>query len=122
MSPENNVTEADKNVAILASRFLVDHINNNLLKSYSDICAKYELKSMNSFQVADKKLKRYSIIFETSPNNATFDALVSVSDDDQGFKVIGKVTRISLYGETAGCMPRYELKNYCYCKSNLKEV
>lgn len=120
MAPKNNVLDSDTKVATLASEFLVDYINNKLLKSYSGICVEHKLKAMKSFQVVDKELNRYSIIFETSPNNAVFDALVNVSTDNQRFEVIGKVTRISLYGKTASCMLKYELKNYCYCKSNLK--
>lgn len=120
MVPKNNVIDGDTKVATLASEFLVDYINNQLLKSYSNICVQYKLKAMKSFQVVDKKLNKYSIIFETSPNNAVFDALVDVSNDNERFEVIGKVTRISLYGKTADCMLKYELKNYCYCKSNLK--
>ncbi len=127
IDPKEKLTEADTKVATVASQFLVDHINNFLLKEHSNICVKYELKSLKDFEIIDKQLNKYSIIFETSPNDATFDGRVILKDVDNPqlsskFQVIGQITRISLYGDTSSCMPNYLLKNYCYCSFNLNST
>lgn len=120
-NPHFKVTANDKKVAAVASKFLVDYINNVLLKDLSKECVKYELKTLKDFQVIDSK---FSIIFETSPNNAIFEGLVTLKDynnDEIGkkFNVIGKIVRVSLYGNTSSCLTSYDLMNYCYCKFNL---
>ncbi len=108
-------------IAKAASHFLVDHINNVILKQFHKSCVKYGLKKTRDFQIVDAKLNKLSVIFETSPNGAVFDGLVSVKDIgsrdlDKQFQIEGKITRISRYGNTSSCMESYELKNFCYCK------
>ena len=124
MNPKEKLSEDDSRVANIASYFLVDHINNDILKKYSKQCVRYELKSLKDFRIIDTRVNKYSIIFETSPNNAVFDGLVTVRDINspdiaKKFQVVGKIVRVSLYGNTSSCMTSYDLKNYCYCKLNL---
>ena len=100
-------------VVVNGAEFLVDYINNVLLKQHREKCAKLHLKSVQMAKKFSAELNKYSIIFTTNPNNATFDATFVVLQ--KGFELKGSISRISLYGLTSHCIENYFLKNYCYC-------
>ena len=101
-----------------AAKYLVKYINEVLLVDHQDICMPLEFKQIKDAQIVDPRLFKYSIIFETEPNSAIFDGLVVTdSKAKEGFSVIGKISRVNLYGSTSNCMESYFLKNYCYCRS-----
>lgn len=110
-----------------AAKFMVDHINNVLLKDYQDICMKLKLSKILDAQIYGSKKDRYSIIFQTSPNDAVFDGTIilepstSIMSSD-GFKIYGEIIRVNTYGLSSICIQKYHLKNYCYCYEYHKKI
>ena len=115
--------------------FLVSHINDNLLKDYRSICMNLTLNKIIDAQMYQNKNK-YSVIFQTSPNNAVFDASFTFKNKtttshtfknstsnstlaQYDFQVFGQIIRINEYGQTSKCMKVYSLKNFCYCNKKL---
>ena len=112
-----NVNLKNKNV-VEGAEFLVDYVNNVLLKDYQDLCIQLNLQSILMAKQFSNYQRKYSVIFTTSPNNATFDATFvrnGLNLFQSKFKLIGNINRISLYGLTSKCIDNYFLKNYCYC-------
>ena len=112
------------------AQFLIDYINKNLLKKFSNVCTELTLLKINN---AKKFLKqeKYSIIFETLPNKAIFDGIFALSSKvlnkttttittnsiiSNKYSVIGKLSRLNFYGSTANCINDHFLRNYCYCE------
>jgi len=114
-----DLSEKDLQIAQNAAQFLVEYINTDLLADHQNICIPLEFKQISDAQIVDKKFSKYSIIFETNPNGAIFDSLVSMNSTNNRFNLIGKISRVTLYGSTANCMDSNFLKNYCYCRSYL---
>ena len=119
--------------------FLVSHINDYLLKDYRSICMNLTLNKIIDAQMYQNKNK-YSVIFQTSPNNAVFDASFTFKNKtttssnhktlfknsssnstlaQYDFQVFGQIIRINEYGQTSKCMKVYSLKNFCYCNKKL---
>jgi len=101
----------------LAAQFLVQHINEVILVEHRNACVPLEFKRISDLQIVDGELAKYSIIFETMPNGAIFDAMVINNKENNTFQLIGLISRVNLYGSTSKCMQSYFLKNYCYCRS-----
>ena len=115
--------------------FLVGYINNYLLKDYKTICMNLTLYKIIDAQKYQENT--FSVIFQTGPNNAAFDAKFLVSFKKEfntsnnqtsenktsilepllspKFKLLGNVVRINRYGLSSECIKVYFLKNYCYC-------
>ena len=123
--------------------FLVSHINDYLLKDYRSICMNLTLNKIIDAQIYQNKNK-YSVIFQTSPNKAVFDASFTFKNKTTSsysytrsfknstlaltsnstlaqydFQVFGQIIRINEYGQTSKCMKIYSLKNFCYCNNKL---
>ena len=115
--------EIDTNDEIIqhGAFYLVDYINNYLLKSYKKICMILKLKRVIDAQIILEKVNKYSIIFETYPNNAKFDAQFKVENIRKNqlpkLRLIGKIIRINSYGMSSRCIDNYGLRNFCYCFS-----
>ena len=115
----NNMSSVVK----LAAIYLVDYINEVILKDSKNICVKYELNEIiDSQMIIDGSIKKYLIIFKVSPNNAVFDGTVienDLSSTELGkkFNLDGQIQRISTYGTTSSCVTIYFLRSYCYCKN-----
>ena len=62
-----------------------------------------------------KALEDYLVTFQVFPGNGMFEATVRHSTVDDQFEVIGDISRINAYGDTAHCMPSYSLQKYCHC-------
>ncbi len=108
-------TQSDPKLVAKAAKFLVNLINK-YLRNYENLCSKVVLtKILDSKKIYN--VNKYSLIFETSPNSAVFDATVLVKG---GFELVGKITRLNMYGRTSYCMDSLFLKNYCYCIKQLK--
>lgn len=101
--------------------YVVDYINRVLLKEFKELCMELELKNVLDAQVSKGKTTEYSIIFQTYPNDAKFDAKFELEDTENSlspkFKLIGKIVRINSYGMSSKCIKNYALRNFCYCYS-----
>jgi len=117
-----DLSKKDLQIVQNAAQFLVQYINRDLLGNHQNICLPLEFKQISDAQIVDRKFSKYSIIFETNPNEAIFDGLISINPTNNHFKLIGKISRVTLYGSTANCMDSNFLKNYCYCRSNLNST
>lgn len=110
-----------------AAKYMVDHINNVLLKDHQDICMRLKLSKILDAQIYSLTSNKYSVIFQTSPNDAVFDGTIilepsnSVLSSD-GFKIFGEIIRINTYGISSICIQKYHLKNYCYCYEYHKKL
>jgi hypothetical protein len=62
------------------TQFMIDHINNELLGKYQDICMRLELINIIEVQGFRKNPSKYAIIFVVGPNNATFDGTISFEE------------------------------------------
>lgn len=107
-------------IILKAAKYMVDYINDVLLKDYHDICMKLKVSKILEAQVYGSNKDKYSIIFETSPNNAVFDGTIILEPSNNillsdGFKIQGEIIRVNAYGISSICIQKYHLKNYCYC-------
>ena len=102
-----------------ATLYVIDYINDVLLKQFSDICMQLSFKNVTDAQILQQGAAEveYSIIFETYPNEARFDAKFQVDDLDGSFKLVGNIVRINSYGLSSKCIEDYQLRNFCYCYS-----
>ena len=113
------------------------------LKAYSDICEHLNIvkvKEATRLVESDKVLryigsendvinrKEYfgertkpqediQVVFITSPGAAMFEATVRYDTVHDTFKVVGDISRINIYGHQSDCMPQFNLKKYCQCKT-----
>ena len=107
-------TQSDPKIIDEAAKFLINLINK-FLRNYEHLCSKVILtKILDSKKIYNAN--KYSLIFETSPNGAVFDATVSVKE---GFELVGKISRLNMYGRTSYCVDSIFLRNYCYCINQL---
>ncbi|CAF1060233.1 unnamed protein product, partial [Brachionus calyciflorus] len=117
-------------IILKAANFMVDYINNQVLKDQSKICMELKLSKILDAQIYKNKPEKLSIIFETLPNNATFDGTILIGKEKssekesntkndnhttENFKILGKIVRINSYGLSSSCVKKYHLKNFCYC-------
>ena len=106
----------------LAAVYMVNYINEVILKDSKDICVKYELKEIIDAQLTkDGERNRYLVIFKVSPNDAIFDGTVVEKDMNSPelnhkFNILDRIQRISSYGTTSKCINIYFLRSFCYCK------
>jgi hypothetical protein len=112
------------------AQFIMNLINNVYLQKYKDKCIELKLDKVLRAERFKLNENKYSIIFETKPSNATFDATF-IANKAHGFSVksffdsqsieapfsmVGDVIRINKYGQTSNCVSNYFVKNFCYCK------
>lgn len=120
------------------SNFVVQEINN-ALKPVSDQCAQYQLSSIieaqyvlpkyqkfevvnsNSFwswfsssRIKPEENKRYTVLIQTSPGDAIFEATVDKISKGS-FELLGHIIRNSKYGNTSKCMRVKYLRELCLC-------
>jgi hypothetical protein len=124
-------TDVNSQIIKKGGEFLLNYINNVLLKDHHDICMILKLDTIIDAQFHNKK---YSIIFRTSfPSNAVFDAsyeLIEMKahneklskdeiryDETTKLKLVGRIIRINSYGASSKCINVYWLKNFCYCSN-----
>ena len=94
---------------------LINYINENILQEFKHLCQQIRFKKViNSKKFSGQE--KYSVIFETTPNNAIFDATVMVNET---ISLVGNIIRISMYELTSHCMESRFFKNYCYCRNQL---
>ncbi|CAF1040069.1 unnamed protein product, partial [Brachionus calyciflorus] len=113
-----NIEQNNKKIKEGAT-FMIDHINNQLLKNYSDICMKLSLKKIIEVQSYTNYPGKYTIVLVTLPNEAVFDGTIILKEDkgtNVSYVILGKIIRINSYGITSNCMNKYSLRNYCYCR------
>jgi len=104
---------------------LINYINNNLLNNFKSLCMGLKLKRVIDAQIVIENSNVYSIIFETFPSNAVFDAQLNVEHLNKSllpkYQIVGKITRINTYGMSSRCINNYEMRNFCYCFSYHKK-
>jgi hypothetical protein len=106
--------------------YLINYINYNLLNNFEDLCMRLKLKRVIDAQIVIENSNKYSIIFETFPSNAVFDAQLKVEHLNKSllpkYQIVGKITRINTYGMSSRCINNYEMRNFCYCFSYHKKI
>ncbi|CAL8128855.1 unnamed protein product [Orchesella dallaii] len=113
-----DISTSDKAIK-QASNYAVQFINKIIAK-YSQ-CKVLSLSLIKSAKIVkglkeEEDQEQYQILFETKPNNASFEATVfrRVSKDE--WIVSGTIDRTNLYGNQSHCVDDREAKLYCYCK------
>ncbi len=100
--------------------FVIHLINNVYLEKYQDLCVPLELGKVLRAEGFYLNKNKYSIIIETKPSNATFDATflmhnLGALSIQNNFSIVGDVARINKYSQTSKCVNNYFAKNFCYC-------
>jgi len=103
----------------------VRHINKLLSKHEEPkrLCAELSLSKVISIEYEKfQNEKKYYLIFQTSPNNATYDVRVKKNLETKLVEVDPEISRTNLYREQPFCIKsKYpKLAFFCYCKSFLK--
>ena len=131
----SQVHNKDDHISGEIADFVVQEINK-VLKPVANHCVIYELASIDDIQRIMPKFQeiivkansfnsflhsssvqeddRYSIVIKTSPGDAIFEALVSKTQE--GYTLIGRITRSSKYGKTSECMTDKYLRELCLCR------
>lgn len=108
-----------------AAEFLRDFVNE-LLRPYPQ-CEQFSKVEVNSARVyhIDEELKQKELQSEVrtyllqatlSPGRVVVEASLRHSQQDNAFKMLGSVSRVSKYGDTSGCIRHDLLRQYCYCR------
>lgn len=122
LKPENNT------IAKEAANFMIDYMND-LLKDETKLCRKIVFSKFNFFrqvQFADEhnaddneEKTHYFVGIETNPNQATFEAYLTVNKANNGteneWELRSGLERTSRYGVYSGCMEDWWLKHFCNC-------
>ncbi|XP_061174544.1 uncharacterized protein LOC133183625 [Saccostrea echinata] len=107
--------------------FAVIYINLKLFNSKLP-CTNLGLHSIHSAKLQRIPQKKYStkevqltVIFETTPGHAIFQATVrTYSQSIDSMKIVGEIERVNTYGNQSRCVPSGPLNKqyrfYCYCK------
>jgi hypothetical protein len=98
--------------------FILTHVNNQTSK-FRSICSKYskyQLKFVKNVQISSwKNIFQFITIFQ--PGDTWFESNIEIDDlKKTSFKILGKVIRLSLYGNQSFCINDAYLKNFCFCK------
>ena len=97
----------------IASRFLVDSINN-VANVYRKKCKLYELSEILSVKpIIAELVEYYEFKVRLQPNNATFKGNLEFSNGK--FRIHGNLIRLSLYRNESSCMTDYKIHGFCYC-------
>ncbi|XP_050722093.1 uncharacterized protein LOC127001523 isoform X2 [Eriocheir sinensis] len=108
-----------------AAEFLRDFLNEKL-RPYPQ-CEQFSKVEVNSARVyhIDEELKQKELQSEVrtyllqatlSPGRVVVEASLRHSQQDNAFKMLGSVSRVSKYGDTSGCIRHDLLRQYCYCR------
>lgn len=125
-------TELDVNdgKVVDAAKFAVKEMNS-MLVGYAQ-CAELSLdKITNARQMShqnnsdihkgNSNFQDYMLTLQTVPGEGIFETTIRLIENEKskqsGFKVIGTISRLNLYGKQSACITDYHLKLYCYCKS-----
>lgn len=78
--------------------------------------ATMEMSTMNGTFASASANSEYLITVEMYPGNGLFEATVLYDSWFKTYSVIGRVSRINLYGAQSFCVHNNILKLYCFCK------
>ena len=99
--------------------YILNHVNNQTSK-FRSICSeyrKYQLKFVKNIKISSYK-NHFQFITIFQPGDAWFESNIEIDEDNNNsFKIVGKVVRLSLYGYQSSCIKDGYLKNFCFCKS-----
>lgn len=118
---------------IKASSIMLMEIKHELRKYVSiceDLSLRYVKEAVELVETSDhdyainlrdiknssKRLRDIQVVIETVPGNAVFEATVRLDMDLGVNKVVGDISRITIYGHQADCIDVFKLKKYCQCK------
>ena len=113
--------------ATLGAEYAVSYINNFISNQPEGrMCSNLTLQAIKAasvllegVEVADYQPKSsdiYEIEFETSPANATFEAVVMWKNGTREWSISGGISRTNPYGKQSHCVRNSrELKKYCHC-------
>lgn len=114
---DENVKESANNVVSYVNKMLEGYVQCGKLSLNKIISARLEHVPIFEAQFKQTYLTDYTVIIETVPGKAIFEATVRHSIATKKFSVVPPVSRINTYGNQSYCISHYLLKLYCYCKS-----
>lgn len=112
---------SDSRIVKDAIKFVLGELNSQLHQGKQYVRNRYKCAHL-SFRRVDSAKQGISesglqmlITFWASPGNALFQATVRRNED--GFQLLGAVSRLNAYGTKSGCIDEPNLQKYCYCKA-----
>ncbi|XP_017879646.1 uncharacterized protein LOC108624680 isoform X2 [Ceratina calcarata] len=110
------ISTDDNNVRDMAF-YLVSTLNE-MLKKFAQ-CAILKLKEIRNAKAwkyeDDDRVVDYTIVIETEPGNAIFEATIRHETNKTDSELVGAVSRLNLYGQQSACVNDYNMRLYCYC-------
>lgn len=113
--------------ALQAANAFINKLNG-LLQNFTDICHKIELSHIIfvnelgfndrlniSESIAYENDRKLLVSIETHPNNATFEAMLKMKNNDNWI-VEGEISRTNKYSGFSDCINDKNLRKYCSCK------
>lgn len=94
---------------------------NEITDDPRDKCEAFRLDKVDSImrmiRMNEKDLA-YKISFRCQPGDAVFQANLKLAGH-KSLQLIGKLIRLSKYGNQSACMTEHKYYGYCYCKTKL---
>ncbi|XP_013115158.2 uncharacterized protein LOC106092779 [Stomoxys calcitrans] len=113
------------------TQLVIDEMNNYLNRSvYADQCVPLLLKRVVEANlrldlhqdVHYLPLQEYRMNFETSPNDALFDASFQHDKEQNTITIdVTEISRLNRYAEDSKCVDDNIVKKYCICKDSVKD-
>lgn len=107
------------------------HINKDRLGKLPE-CVQLEVdRVLHAFQVierssahdmkdgTEKPYTDVAVTFITKPGGGLFESYVRTNREDNSKQVMYPFYRMNMYYDTASCISDPNLRDYCYCKSNI---
>lgn len=82
------------------------------LNLHPDLCVKLELKHI---EVAFNGSQSMIINFNTKPGNGNYEVSLEYDEDSNQLKLVGEMTRHSVYKVHSDCVGDLKLKKFCEC-------
>uniref|UniRef100_A0A0R3S0V7 Sulfatase domain-containing protein n=1 Tax=Elaeophora elaphi TaxID=1147741 RepID=A0A0R3S0V7_9BILA len=100
-----------------AAQFLIANINDSLKqKNLSGLCETLTfIKVISAESLEGEPVLK--IVVNASPSDGNYQAQLLKEND--GFKIITKITRLDQYGEQGHCAPVENVRQLCYCRIQL---
>lgn len=107
-----------------AAAAVATHLNNML--KIEPKCAHLRVKSVKKAMMqktgmlkasSDNAKAKLLVVVETQPGDGLFESTVAYDGLFNSFSVVDRISRINSYGNQSYCMDNFDLKLYCFCKS-----
>ena len=120
--------------SIQAANFVVNHINENLLKKATEYCLPLRLKTIYSIKASRVKNSVYlKVNLMTSPNDANYEAMINYRKVNEVFEFeiesSDQISRTNSYGAQPLCLDRappsknftVDLRKFCMCNQKIRK-